>query len=248
MVKYTLLLLFFRPFCLFSQSSAYEILKISEDQLRGNSSEATINMTVIRPDFTRNFSFKSWALGEDYGLTLITNPAKERGMAFLKRGREVWNWQPSIDRTIKMPPSMMMQGWMGSDLTTEDLVRQNSILNDYNHNLLPEATVSGNPCFVVELTPKSRAVVVWGKILMYIGKSDYLQYKTEFFDEDMELVNTITGKNPKKFGSHTVLTELVVVPRGKREHKTLFTYESLEFDLNVQESFFSLQNLKRLRP
>jgi hypothetical protein len=248
MIKNTLIFLLMSHFCLFSQTSAYEIIKKAEDQLRGNSSEATINMTVLRPDFTRNVSFKSWALGKDFGLTLITAPARDRGMAFLKRGREVWNWQPSIDRTIKMPPSMMLQGWMGSDLTTEDLVRQNSILNDYNHKLLPDAMVNGHICFVVELVPKPRAAVVWGKILMYIGKSDYLQYKTEFFDEDMKLVNTITGKNPRRFGSRTVLTELEVIPVGKPGHKTSFVYESLAFDVNLQESFFSLQNLKRLRP
>jgi outer membrane lipoprotein-sorting protein len=248
MKKYIVCFIFLSYFSLFSQTSAYEIIKKAEDQLRGNSSESSINMTVVRPDFTRNISFKSWALGEEYGLTLITAPARERGMAFLKRGREVWNWQPSIDRTVKMPPSMMLQGWMGSDLTTEDMVRQNSILNDYNHKMLPDARVGGNNCFVIELTPKPRAAVVWGKILMYIGKSDYLQYKTEFFDEDMKLVNTITGKNPKRFGTRILLTELEVVPVGKPGHKTLFSYESLEFNVNLQESFFSLQNLRRLRP
>lgn len=236
------------PMLMLAQPSAQEIITKAEDQLRGNSSEATISMTVVRPDYTRNVSFKSWALGEEYGLTLITAPARDRGMAFLKRGREVWNWQPSIDRSIKMPPSMMMQGWMGSDLTTEDLVRQNSLLNDYDHALLADSEAGGVVCYVVALTPKAQAAVVWGKILMYIGKSDYLQYKTEFFDEDGLLVNTVTGKSPKRFGKRTVLTELEVLPEGKPGQKTIFRYEALEFDVDVKEDFFSLQNLKRLRP
>jgi outer membrane lipoprotein-sorting protein len=249
LIRFSLFLLVV-PLFLMAQTTpdAREIIRKTEDQLRGNSSEASISMSVIRPDYTRNVSFKSWALGEDFGLTLITAPSRDRGMAFLKRGREVWNWQPSIDRTIKMPPSMMMQGWMGSDLTTEDLVRQNSILNDYHHKLLADADVNGNICYAIELSPKAQAAVVWGKLIMYVGKSDYLQYKTEFFDEDMELVNTITGNVPKTFGSRTVLTELEVVPKGKPGHKTIFKYESLEFDIALQESFFSLQNLKRLRP
>ncbi|WP_158858861.1 outer membrane lipoprotein-sorting protein [Lunatibacter salilacus] len=244
------LLLIFVPLLLKAQTTpdASEIIRKAEDQLRGNSSEASISMSVIRPDYTRNVSFKSWSLGDEYGLTLITSPARDRGMAFLKRGREVWNWQPSIDRSIKMPPSMMLQGWMGSDLTTEDLVRQNSILNDYDHKLLADANVDGNLCYTIALTPKEQAAVVWGKLIMYIGKSDYLQYKTEFFDEDMELVNTITGKVPKKFGSRTVLTHLEVIPEGKPGHKTIFKYDELEFDVELRESFFSLQNLKRLRP
>jgi hypothetical protein len=241
--------LFFFNYKPFGQSDpeALRIIRVVEDQVRGNSSEGNMTMSIIRPDYTRNISMKTWSLGDDYGLTLITAPARDKGIAFLKRGREVWNWQPSIDRTIKMPPSMMTQGWMGSDLTTEDLVRQNSIINDYHHKMLPEQRMNGIQCHVIELKPKSDAAVVWGKILMYVSKQDYLQYKTEFYDEDMKLVNTITGFNPKSFGRRKLLTEMEVIPANKPNHKTVLKYEQLKFDVPLREDFFSIQNLKNIR-
>lgn len=230
-----------------SDPEALRIIQKVEDQVRGNSSEAEMTMSVIRPDYTRNVSMKAWSLGDDFGLTLITAPARDQGMAFLKRGREVWNWQPSIDRTIKMPPSMMTQGWMGSDLTTEDLVRQNSIINDYHHTMLSEQSLQGIRCHVIELRPKADAAVVWGKIVMYISKDDYLQYLTQFFDEDMVLVNTMTGSEPRTFGRRKLLTQLEIQPADKPRQKTVFRYENIKFDVPMKEDFFSLQNLKRLR-
>jgi outer membrane lipoprotein-sorting protein len=230
-----------------SDPEALRIIQKVEDQMRGNSSEGRMTMSIIRPDFTRNISMKTWSLGEEYGITLITAPARERGMAFLKRGREVWNWQPSIDRTIKMPPSMMSQGWMGSDLTTDDLVRQNSIINDYVHKMLPEVNHTGISCYAIELTPKNNAAVVWGKIIMYISKQDYLQYQVRFFDENMQLVNTMNGAKPKTFGKRRMLTEMEVVPSNKPNQKTVIIYEDLKFDVPLKPDFFSIQNLKNLR-
>jgi hypothetical protein len=233
----------------FAQSNpeAIRIIKAAEDQMRGASSEATITMTIVRPDYTRKVSMKSWSLGEKYGLTIITSPVKDKGMAFLKRDKEIWNWQPSIDRTIKMPPSMMSQGWMGSDLTTEDLVRQNSIILDYNHTLLPGQNLQGIPCYVVELIPKANAAVVWGKIKMYISEKDYLQYKAEFFDEDMQLVNTINGSEPVTVGKRKLLSVMEIIPKNKPKQKTIFSYDKIVFDISLKESFFSLQNVKKIK-
>ncbi len=230
-----------------SPEEAKRIVEQAEQQARGHSSEGVLSMTIVRPDYTRTVEMKVWSLGEDFGLTLITAPARDRGMAFLKRGREVWNWQPSIDRVIKMPPSMMNQGWMGSDLTTDDLVRQSSTVNDYHHRMLPEVTIEGEPCYVIELIPKDDVPVVWGKVIAYIGKSNYLQYKTEFYDEDMELVNTITGTEPRAVGNRKLLTRLEVLPADKRGHRTILEYKEIRFDTGVEESFFSLQNLRRVR-
>jgi outer membrane lipoprotein-sorting protein len=227
--------------------AAKEIIEKAEEQARGNSSEGEMMMSIIRPDYTRTVEMKTWSLGEDYGLTLITAPARDRGMAFLKRGNEIWNWQPSIDRVIKMPPSMMSQGWMGSDLTTDDLVRQSSTINDYNHRLLPEQSIDGVRCYVIELIPKADAAIVWGKVIAWIGKEDFLQYKTEFYDEDMELVNTISGSSPKSVGARKLLTRLEVIPADKPGNRTVLEYKEIKFDIEIEEGFFSQQNLRRIR-
>ena len=235
------------PLAAQSDPEAIKLIRQVEEQMRGSSNEAVISMSIVRPDYTRNLSIKSWSLGEKFGLTIITAPAKEKGMAFLKRDKEMWNWQPSIDRMIKMPPSMLSQGWMGSDLSTEDLVRQNSIINDYTHKLKGTKEIQGVICHIVELIPKSNSTIVWGKILMYVSKTDFLQYRVEFFDEDFELVNTMNGYEPKTFGKRKLLSKMEIIPNGKPGNKTIFKYDKMTFDIPLKEDFFSIQNLKKMK-
>lgn len=179
---------------------ATEIIRKANDRMQGESNQAEMVMKIVRPDWSREITMKSWARGTDYSLVLITAPARDQGTSFLKRKNELWNWQPTIDRVIKMPPSMMMQSWMGSDFTNDDLVRQSSIVQDYTHELLKDTIIEGRDAWKIELIPKENAPVVWGKIEAYIGKGDYNQLLFKYFDEDGFLVNTMILSQIKEMG------------------------------------------------
>ncbi len=230
-----------------AQTNPKEIVQKANDQLRGLSSTATMSMKIVRPDWSRTITMKTWASGEDYSLMLITAPARDKGMSILKREKEIWNWQPTIEKVVKLPPSMMMQSMMGSDFTNDDMVRQSSIVADYEHTLLGEEEVEGMTCHVIEFDPKPDAPVVWGKMKMWIEKENYLQLKTEFYDEDDYLVNSMYGKDVKEMGGRILTTTLELVPAEEEGHKTIVTYEDIEFDVDLQEKFFTVQNMKRVR-
>lgn len=226
---------------------ARHIIETAENKLRGKSSRSEMKMTIVRPDWTREVTLKTWGLGRDYSLTLITGPARDKGTAFLKRDAEIWNWQPTIDRTIKMPPSMMMQSWMGSDLTNDDLVRESSILRDYNHQLLGEDEQAERACWKIELRPKTDAAVVWGRIVMWIDQAAYMQLRTEFYDEDDYLINTTLGKAIKEMDGQLLPSILEIIPAEEEGHKTVLEYVNLEFDVNLTDKFFTVQQMKRVR-
>lgn len=223
------------------------IIQKAENKLRGSSSKGEMTMTIIRPDWTREVGIKSWALGTEYSLILITGPARDKGSTFLKRKQEMWSWQPSIDRTIKMPPSMMMQSWMGSDFTNDDLVKESSIITDYDHKLLGSQKMEGRDCWKIELIAHEDAPVVWGKILLWVDKEESMQLRTEFYDEDDYLVNTMIGSDIKKLGGRWLPAKLEIIPAEEEGHKTVLQYISLDFNTNIKESFFSMQNMKRVR-
>lgn len=206
-----------------------------------------MKMTIIRPSWEREVVLKSWSKGDKYALILVTAPDRDKGVAFLKRDNELWNWQPSINRTIKMPPSMMMQSWMGSDFTNDDLVKESSIINDYTHKLIGEEGIEDRLCYVIELIPKKDAAVVWGKIITWVGKKDYLQLKSEMYDEEGYLVNTMYGKNIKMLGGKLLPSLLEIVPSDEEGHMTKVEYLNLEFDVGLEDAFFSTKNLKRIR-
>jgi len=251
-MKRILLLLFLLPFIngtliAYNDPTAKEIIQKADEKMRGESNIATIKMTIIRPTWEREMTLKSWAKGTEYSLTLVTAPARDKGTAFLKREKEIWNWQPTIDRTIKMPPSMMMQSWMGSDFTNDDLVRESSIVTDYEHELLGTETLEDRACYKIKMIPKPDAPVVWGEIIIWVSKDEYLQLKSEFYDEDGYLVQTIYGKQVKEMGGRVIPSVLEVVPADEEGHKTRLEYLSLDFNEPIQPSFFSIQNMKRVK-
>ncbi len=225
-----------------------EIVREADEKIRGNSSKGTYTMTIQRPSWSRSITMKSWTLGTEYSLFYITSPAKEKGQVFLKRQSEMWNWVPSIDRMIKIPPSMMMQSWMGSDFTNDDLVKESSLVKDYSHRLISsDEKIDDYNCYKIELIPHEDAPVVWGKIFMWISKEEFLWLKAEFYDEDEFLVNTEILTDIKQMDDRVIPTRLEMIPADKEGHKTILIFKDMDFNAPLKESFFSIQNMKRIR-
>lgn len=238
--------LFISSGSLFAQD-ATEIIRQMDEKMRGESLEAELTMTIVRPSWDRTISMKSWSRGTEYSLILITGPARDEGTAFLKRGNEIWNWVPSVGRTIKMPPSMMMQSWMGSDFTNDDLVRESSVVIDYEHELVGEETIEGYECYKIKMIPKPDAPVVWEQVDVWISKEEYIQLRSEFYDEYGELVNVMKGMNVKEFDGRLIPSKMEMIPQDKEGHKTVMEYKSMEFNEGIPESFFSVQNMRRVQ-
>lgn len=226
---------------------ATEIIRIADQKTRGASSRTESTVTIVRPTYTREMSMVSWTKGDDYFMILITQPRRDEGSAFLKRVKEIWNWVPNIERTVKLPPSMMTQNWMGTDFTNDDLVKQSSMVVDYTHTILAEEEIEGLPCWKIELVPKPDAAVVWGKIYLWIDKEDYMQMKAEFYDEDDFLINIMLGKEPKVFDDITLPSIMEMIPADKEGQKTIMTTKSLTFDIQVNDNFFTVRNMRSVR-
>ena len=224
-----------------------EIIRKSDEKFRGTSSEGEMTMIIERPTWSREVTMKSWSLGNEYSLIYITAPAKEKGQVFLKREKEMWNWVPNIERMIKIPPSMMMQSWMGSDFTNDDLVRESSIVHDYTHKLLGEEIIDGYNCYKVELIPLDDAPVVWGKVIIWVSKEEYYWLKSEYYDEDGLLVNTENLSEVKQMDDRKIPTRMEMIPADEPGNKTIIIFRNMKFSVKIDESFFSQQNMKRVR-
>lgn len=227
--------------------TATEIVAKADQKNRGTTSEGEMTMTIIRPKWKRTVSMKYWSKGDDYFLIYITAPAKEKGQVFLKVGKEMWNYVPTISRMIKIPPSMMMQSWMGSDFTNDDLVKQSSIVKDYDHVLEGEETVRGKDCYKIVLTPHPDAPVVWGKIISWITKDGYNLWQSEYYDEDGYLQNNEFASDIKHMGDRDIPTHIEMIPAGEEGKKTVMDIINVAFNKTIDDSFFSKQNMKQVR-
>ena len=179
-------------------------------------------------------------------IRLARRPAKDKGQVFLKVDTEMWNYVPTISRMIKIPPSMMMQSWMGSDFTNDDLVKQSSIVVDYDHTLLAEETIREKECYKIELIPHEDAAIVWGKEILSI-RDDYIMLEQQFWDQDNILVKTMKALEIKKLGGRTVAS---VIRMGKVETPdewTEMSVQDIKFDQSHPDSLFTLSNLRNPR-
>jgi outer membrane lipoprotein-sorting protein len=228
--------------------SPKEIIRKADDKFNGEkTSTGIMAMTIVRPTWERTIEFRNWTSGRDYALTLITAPAKDKGQSFLKRQNEMWNWNPTISRLIKLPPSMMSQGWMGSDYTNDDILKESSVVNDYEHELIGEEEVGGRLCYKIKMVAKEEAAVIWGHQIRWIDKKDFLFLKSELYDEDSYLVRTETGSEIKLMDGRLVTSRIELIPAEEEGRKTIIEMKDMKFNEPIKESFFSQQNMKRVR-
>ncbi|RRD02720.1 outer membrane lipoprotein-sorting protein [Prevotella sp. OH937_COT-195] len=230
-----------------SQSlSAYQIIEKTHKNRDLQSFKSQGKMTILRPTWKRVVGIKTWVKTRDMTLVLITAPVKEKGLAFLKRGNNLWNWQPSIGRTIKISASASNQSWMGSDFTTDDILKYVSFIDDFTHKLLGKETFDGEICYKVQLTPKPNSRMVWGKIISWISTKDFVERRIEYYDDTGKLMRSCVMRNVKTFNGHKVPMLIEITPANKKGHKSILEITEYTLVASMQESFFSIQNIKRL--
>ncbi|NOT36626.1 MAG: outer membrane lipoprotein-sorting protein [Saprospiraceae bacterium] len=230
----------------FSQD-ALSIVKKADEKMRGVTAKMEMTINTIRPTWKRSMQIKVWSKGSDFSMVLITSPAKDKGVSFLKRKKEVWNWYPTLERVIKLPPSMMNQSWMGTDFTNDDLVKESSVIHDYTHKLIGDTIIGSRSCYTIEMTPKQGSAVVWGKVISCIDKKDYIELHMRLYDEDGVLINIMNGYDPKLIGGRVIPSRFEMIPVDKKGHKTEMIYNNIVFDQPINDDFFNLNTMKLLK-
>lgn len=204
-------------------------------------------MKIVTEHWDRELAMEMWSLGTDHSLVRVRSPAKEAGTATLMADDDIWNYLPKVDRTIKIPASMMSGAWMGSHFTNDDLVKESQLIQDFDIELTFDGDREGVAVWEFRLTPKPEVAVVWGHIDYRVRTADYMPLWARYFDEDGELARTMTFSEFKDLGGRIVPTVMHVQPADKPNELTSVIYEDIEFDIDIDESFFSLQMLKRRR-
>ena len=226
--------------------TARQIVQAADAKMRGNTSQAVIAIQTIRPGWSREMTVKTWMKGTELAMIRVQAPARDKGIVFLKRKKEVWNWMPSLEKIIKLPPSMMSQSWMGTDFTNDDLVKESSVVNDYDHSFAGDTVIAGRSCYKIQMLPKPEAAVVWGRLIVYIDKKDFLELHTLFYDEDGNLVNTMHASDVKTMDGRLIPTRFEMIPADKPGQKTVMTYNMVQYNRPLDDLFFTTEKMKSL--
>ncbi len=229
------------------QTDLLEIIERIERLTRGDSSHGTMTMEVVTEHWERHITMEMWSLGMDYTLVRIRAPRKEAGTATLMADDNIWNYLPKVDRTIKIPSSMMGGSWMGSHMTNDDLVSDSQLTEDYDIELAFEGDRNGVAVWELRLTPKPEAAVVWGHLEYQIRQDDIMPLWTKYYDEDGELSRTMEFSEFAELGGRLMPTVIDIRPADKPDERTIFRYDDIEFNIDIGPSFFSLRTLQRGR-
>jgi outer membrane lipoprotein-sorting protein len=219
------------------------LVQSAVEYYRGKASVSRVEMTIHRPDWERTLTIKAWTQGTKDSLFYVVSPPKDKGNGTLKKGSEMWTYNPKVNRVIKLPPSMMSQAWMGSDFSNNDLAKSDSILEDYTHCVTGTSTHDGKKVIIVKSIPKPAAPVVWGMQKLHI-REDNILLREEFYDEALEPVKIMTGSDIQMLGGKLFPRIWQMRKADATEEYTLLNYLELEFKADLPDRLFTRTALR----
>ena len=225
--------------------TAEKILDNVDDLYRSNASHGILTLSVTTVNWQRTLTLEQWSKGEDKSLIKILKPKKEKGLATLRVDKNMWNYMPKVKRVVKIPSSMMSSSWMGSHFTNDDLVKQSRMTEDYTFSITFEGMKDGKEIIEVTCLPNKEAAVVWGKVEVVVYADDYLPLRMTYYDEDLLLSRTLEFTNIEMMDGKTIPTMMSMIPTNEPGESTTVKWEEIQFDVTIDDEFFSLRKLQQ---
>ncbi len=226
-----------------TEPTAQELMAKVLDQTRGLSSYSELTMIINRPDWKRTSSFSVWTRGREDALIRFTAPARDAGFSTLKKGERMWTYSPKIQRTVRLPKSMMSQEWAGSDFSYNDLARSDDLLNEYSLQLTHVEQTDDGAIYTIEATPNENAAIVWGKEVVVL-REDFVLLRHSYYDQEMILVKWLETLEIEEFDGRTIPKRMRIRKSEEEESWTEIVYETADFDIDIEESKFTLFALR----
>jgi outer membrane lipoprotein-sorting protein len=227
----------------FSKEDIYRIIKEIDQLYRSNSSQSDVEMEIVTPHWQRTLVMDIWSKGTDKTFVRIREPKKEKGLGTLRIENEMWNYLPKTNKVIKVPPSMMMSSWMGSDFTNDDLVKEFSLFDDYTYKLAETENPEDGVVYI-DCIPRPDLPIVWGNIVIAAYEDSHIPIWQKYYDEKGKLMRVMYYEDVKDFDGRKIPSVLEMIPQNKEGHKTVIRYKTIKFNLELKDDIFSLRNLR----
>ena len=229
-----------------SRPDATEVVKRFDELFRAQSSHAVLEMEIVTPQWQRTLKMEAWSEGTQKTFIRILEPRKERGVGTLRIGNEMWNYLPNANRVMRIPPSMMMSSWMGSDLNNDDLVKEFSFAEDYTF----QYTEVDNPAqgrLYIKAVPKPDRPIVWGHVVLEVDAKSLLPITEKYYDESGALMRVMSFSDVKTFDGRAIPSVTELIPQNKKGNKTILRYLEAQFNIDIPPDTFSQRNLRTFR-
>jgi outer membrane lipoprotein-sorting protein len=221
-----------------------DVVRRLDDLYRTSASSGHVEMIAKTETQTRHLKMRIWSKGRDKSLIIIDEPPREAGTETLKVGNNLWNYLPKISRTIRIPPSMMLSSWMGTDFTNDDLVKDTSYERDFDTRIIGRSTdPAGGWQGVMDVRPG--VVGRWQKIEWVVNEEGTLPVVARYFDRKGRLARTMRFTDVRMMGGRRIPTRMVLETVDQPGHLTELRYLDMKFDVKLSDNLFSLSQLER---
>ena len=222
---------------------ARELVAGALDLIRGRTSYMELSMRVHRPEWERSSSLVSWTRGREDALIRFTAPARDAGNATLKQGDKMWTYTPKLNRTIRLPYSLMSQSWAGSDFSYNDLSKTDDMLRYYDLRIVDVTEKDSHRIYTIEAVPYDDSPVVWGKEVLVL-RDDYVLISQTFFDQSMEPLKHLETVEIGELGGRVMSTRMRMSQLDEVDHYTEVSYDEASFDIELEDRTFTVYALQ----
>lgn len=243
------LLVLLTPTALYADEGSPDVTQLltqMDQVLRGqNSHDMTVSLHVKTPRWERDYKIRVMMKGVDFAFARVLSPSKSEGQGFLRIQSRLWQYLPSAERTILIPPSLMLDDFMGSDFSNDDFVKLSYLPRDYDGTVSGEETAGGFETYRLELLPKPDAPVTYGKLVVWVRKGDSAPVRWDFYNEKMDLIRTLEYSEFKTFGAKEIPSVWTMTNHHDTGRSTVVTVLDAAFELDIQDSLFTKSNLEK---
>jgi len=221
--------------------SAEDIIREMDRQQSFSSMKSTGSMITNDRFGTKVSDFISWSRGNDDFLIEFTSVA-EQGQKILRTANELYLYYPDAEEVIRLQGAALRQSMLGSDISYEDMTEGNDTLSKYDVVLTGEETVDGKDCYVIEMTAKTRNVA-YPRQTVWVAKDTLLPQKVHYFSKSGKLLKEMQVDEVKRMGDKFIISRMTLEDKLKKNSSTELVLDDLEVDIDLEEGFFSLDNL-----
>lgn len=221
-----------------------EILRKIDQNMSSENRVFTSKMIIHGRRETRTIESKTWSSGEKKSYTEYLFPVREQGTKMLKLDNQLWIYSPTTDRIIQIAGHMLRQSVMGSDLSYEDLMEDNKLINHYNAEVTGSEKISDRMCWVVKLTAFDPEVAYQTK-KMWVDRERFIPLKEEFFAKSGTLLKRTVLSDVVNLNGRWFPKKIVFKDMLKEGEGTEFIMENIQFNVIIPEYIFSKASLKK---
>jgi outer membrane lipoprotein-sorting protein len=221
-----------------------EILRKIDQNMSSENRIFTSKMIIHGQRNSRTVESKTWTSGEKKSYTEYLYPAREQGTKMLKLDEQLWIYSPSSDRIIQIAGHMLRQSVMGSDLSYEDMMEDNKLINHYNAAVTGSENVSGRSCWVLKLTAFDPEIAYQVRKL-WVDRERNIPLKEELYAKSGTLLkqtelSDVVNLNGRWFPKKIVFKDVLKDGDG-----TEFIIEDIQFNAVIPDYIFSKASLKK---